>query len=83
MNQIGTVQLDKQIENSIGRWVSSGLYKNANEVIIAGLQLLDDEQKKAAELRSAIQEGLDSGINNNFNPYEHLQNIKSKYNSNV
>ena len=71
--------MDKQIENSIGRWVSSGLYKNANEVIKAGLKLLDDQQKRVLELRSAIQEGLDSGIAYNFNPDEHLQNLKSKY----
>ncbi|MDT3739856.1 MAG: type II toxin-antitoxin system ParD family antitoxin [Candidatus Kapabacteria bacterium] len=79
MNQIGTVQLDKQMENSIGRWVSSGLYKNANEVIKAGLKLLEDEEKRVLELRSAIQEGLDSGIAYNFNPEEQLQNLKSNY----
>ncbi len=79
MNQIGTVQLDKQMENSIGRWVSSGLYKNANEVIKAGLKLLEDEEKRVLELRRAIQEGLDSGIAYNFNPEEQLQNLKSNY----
>lgn len=83
MNQIDNIQLDKQIENSIGRWVSSGLYKNANEVIKAGLKLLDDEQKRVSELRSAIQEGLDSGIAYNFNPDEHLQNLKTQNKADV
>ena len=79
MNQVGTVKLDKQMENSIGRWVSSGQYKNANEVIKAGLKLLEDEEIRVLELRSAIQEGLDSGITYNFNPEEHLHSLKSNY----
>lgn len=41
--------------------VESGRYGSTSEVIRAGLRLLEDEQRKVAELRAAIDQGLASG----------------------
>ncbi|RYD66979.1 MAG: type II toxin-antitoxin system ParD family antitoxin [Sphingomonadales bacterium] len=41
--------------------VASGRYGSMSEVIRAGLRLLEDEEQRFAELRTAIEEGLASG----------------------
>ncbi|MDP4185893.1 MAG: type II toxin-antitoxin system ParD family antitoxin, partial [Bacteroidota bacterium] len=38
-----------------------GRYKNASEVVCAGLRLLEEEENKVIALKEAIQEGIDSG----------------------
>jgi antitoxin ParD1/3/4 len=39
---------------------------------------LEDEENKIIALREAIQEGLDSGIANDFDPESYLGQLKSK-----
>jgi antitoxin ParD1/3/4 len=58
--------------------IEEGRYKNASEVVRAGLRLLEEEENKINALRSAIQEGIDSGIAHDFNPETHLKNLKAK-----
>lgn len=57
---------------------SQGWYKNASEVIRAGLRLLEEEESKVAALKNAIQEGIDSGIAYDFDPKKHLESLKAK-----
>ena len=63
--------------------LSSGRYKNASEVIRAGLRLLEEEETKIIALKNAIQEGVESGIDYNFNPKMHLKELKAKKRLNV
>ena len=60
-----SVALGEHFEAFVKRQLDSGRYNNASEVIRAGLRLLEDLEKinaeRLAELRKAIQEGLDSG----------------------
>ena len=58
--------------------ISEGRYKNVSEVIRAGLRLLEEEENKAIALKAAIQEGIESGIAQNFNPEKHLEELKSE-----
>ena len=58
--------------------VSAGRYKNVSEVIRAGLRLLEEEEHKIAALKMSIQEGLDSGFSENFDPQKHLKELKAK-----
>lgn len=54
-----------------------------NEVIRAGLRLSEEEEQKRILLRSAIDEGISSGIVDNFDPEDHLLLLKSKKQQNL
>ncbi|MDY5356878.1 MAG: type II toxin-antitoxin system ParD family antitoxin [Candidatus Cryptobacteroides sp.] len=57
--------------------ISQGRYNNASEVIRAGLRLLEDNESQVLALKKAIQEGLDSGIAEDFDPAVHLRTLKT------
>ena len=63
--------------------IAQGRYKNASEVIRAGLRLLEEEERaeeaKLQALRAAIQEGLDSGIVENFDPDAFLAQMHAEW----
>ncbi len=40
--------------------------------------MLEEEESRVIALRSAIQEGIDSGIAKDFDANAHLQSIKAK-----
>ena len=43
----------------VNRWISSGRYQNASEVLRAGLRLLEREEVELSELRARIETGLE------------------------
>jgi antitoxin ParD1/3/4 len=63
--------------------ISEGRYKNASEVIQAGLRLLEEKGNRMVALRVAIQEGIESGTPHDFNPEKHLQILKGKKNGKI
>jgi antitoxin ParD1/3/4 len=77
MGKNTSVSLGDYFDNFIKNRITMGRYKNASEVIRAGLRLLEEEEKKFA-LKSAIQDGIESGIAEDFNPENHLKELKSK-----
>ena len=78
MNTNTSVALGNHFQLFVESKVSQGRYKNASEVIRAGLRLLEEEEQRIVLLKSAIKEGLDSGIATDFNPKEHLKSLKAK-----
>jgi antitoxin ParD1/3/4 len=82
MRQNTSVSLGDYFESFVENKISEGRYKNASEVIRAGLRLLEDEEHKIAALKNALQDGKNSGIAQNFNPGKHLENIKATKKSN-
>ena len=46
-------------------------------MIRAGLRLLEEEENRIAAIKSAIEEGIESGIAKNFNAKKHLENLKA------
>lgn len=76
MGKNTSIALGEHFEEFIKYRISEGRYKNASEVIRAGLRLLEEEEQKFHALRNAIQEGIDSGIAVNFDPKKHLQELK-------
>ncbi|MBP2616047.1 type II toxin-antitoxin system ParD family antitoxin [Chryseobacterium jejuense] len=78
MGRNTSVSLGDYFEDFVDHKVSEGRYKNASEVIRAGLRLLEEEENKIQLLKNAIQEGIDSGIATDFNPEKHLESLKSK-----
>lgn len=82
MGRNTSVSLGDHFETFIEERVSNGRFKNASEVIRAGLRLLEDEENSIANLRNAINEGIKSGHAKDFNPKKHLASLKSKYHKN-
>jgi antitoxin ParD1/3/4 len=78
MNKNTSISLGSYFDRFIQSRISQGRYKNASEVVRAGLRLLEEEENKMVALREAIQDGIDSGIANDFDPKSHLKELKAK-----
>jgi len=77
MRRNTSVALGDYFEGFVENRISEGRYKNASEVIRAGLRLLEEEENRIKVLKNAIQEGIDSGISKNFNATKHLKALKA------
>jgi antitoxin ParD1/3/4 len=82
MNRNTSISLGSYFDTFIQSRISTGRYKNASEVVRAGLRLLEEEENKMIALRTAIEEGIDSGIDYDFEPKSHLEKLKAKKNLN-
>jgi antitoxin ParD1/3/4 len=78
MGRNTSVSLGNYFESFVDKSVTEGRFKNASEVIRAGLRLLEEEENKIIVLRNAINEGIESGIAENFDPKRHLESLKAK-----
>jgi len=56
-----SVSLSDHFIDFAERQVASGRYGSTSDVVRAGLRLLEEREAKLAELRAAIQVGIDSG----------------------
>ena len=72
-----SVALGSHFDDFIKAQIAQGRYNNASEVIRAGLRLLEDNERQVLALKKAIQEGLDSGIAEYFDPAAHLRTLKA------
>lgn len=72
-----SVALGSYFEDFIKAQISLGRYNNASEVIRAGLRLLADDESRIVALKSAIEEGINSGIAEDFDPQAHLKSLKA------
>jgi antitoxin ParD1/3/4 len=77
MSKNTSISLGNHFDSFVQNRISVGRYKNVSEVIRAGLRLLEEEESKIVALRQAIQEGIESGIANDFDPVQHLENLKA------
>lgn len=82
MSRNTSVSLGDYFESFVDNRVSEGRFKNASEVIRAGLRLLEEEESKIVALNLAIKEGIESGVAKNFNPIKHLETLKANKNKN-
>jgi antitoxin ParD1/3/4 len=78
MGRNTSVSLGNYFEKFVDNTISEGRFNNASEVIRAGLRLLEEEESKIIALKIAINEGIESGIAENFNPNNHLEFLKSQ-----
>ena len=76
MGKNTSVSLGEHFEEFVQFRINEGRYKNASEVIRAGLRLLEEEEQKFYVLKSAIEEGVNSGLAVDFEPDEFLAQIK-------
>ena len=82
MSKNTSISLGSYFDQFIHNRISEGRFKNVSEVVRAGLRLLEEEENRVKALRSAIQEGIDSGIANDFDPKKHLESLKANKRSN-
>ncbi|MFN2395997.1 MAG: type II toxin-antitoxin system ParD family antitoxin [Bacteroidales bacterium] len=78
MNRNTSISIGNYFDEFIKSRISAGRYKNASEVVRAGLRLLEEEENRIIALRTAIQEGMESGIAYDFSPESLLENLKAK-----
>lgn len=83
MMKTTSVALGPHFEEFIQTSISSGRYNNASEVVRSGLRLLEEREQKLAALRAAIEEGIDSGILEDFDAKAYLQELKARNNGQV
>ena len=77
MNRNTSISLGNYFDSFVQNSISKGRFKNASEVIRAGLRLLEEEESKVIALKKAIQEGIDSGIVYDFDSQKHLELLKA------
>lgn len=77
MRRNTSISLGKHFEDFVDDKVSTGRFKNASEVICAGLRLLEEEESKIVTLTKTINEGFESGLAKNFNAKKHLNELKA------
>lgn len=78
MSKNTSITLGNYFDQFIQSILTEGRYKNASEVVRAGLRLLEEEEQKIIALRQAIDEGINSGLAEDFDPEEHLKSLKAK-----
>ena len=83
MGRNTSISLGDHFESFVDNSVSSGRFKNASEVVRAGLRLLEEEESKIASLKKAIEEGISSGRTKSFNAQKHLEKLKAAKRKNV
>lgn len=77
MSKNTSISLGEYFETFIENSIDEGRYKNASEMIRAGLRLLADEETKILLLQKEINEGIKSGVAGKFNPAKHLGILKA------
>ena len=78
MSKNTSISLGDYFENFVQHSISEGRFKNASEVVRAGLRLLEEEENKVLALKKAIQDGMNSPRVEDFNFDEHLSNLKNQ-----
>jgi len=77
MSKNTSISLGNYFDQFVQGILHKGRYKNASEVVRAGLRLLEEEETKMISLKNAIDEGINSGIDESFNPKDHLKMLKA------
>jgi len=78
MSRNTSISIGDYFDSFIQNRISAGRFKNASEVVRAGLRLLEAEENRIIALREAIQEGIESGVAYDFDPDSHLERLKAK-----
>ena len=78
MSRNTSISIGDYFDSFIQNRISAGRFKNASEVVRAGLRLLEEEENRIIALQEAIQEGIESGIAYDFNPESHLEKLKAE-----
>jgi len=78
MGKNTSISLGNHFEDFVNKKIGSGSYNSASEVIRAGLRLLEEREQKLETLRTALIEGEQSGIVENFEADSFLEFLNNK-----
>ena len=78
MSKNTSITLGSYFDQLIVCILREGRFNIASEIVRAGLRLLEEEEKKAIVLKQAIQDGVNSGVDEKFDPETHLGKLKAK-----
>ncbi|MEO6819165.1 MAG: type II toxin-antitoxin system ParD family antitoxin [Ginsengibacter sp.] len=78
MGRNTSVSLGDYFECFVVNKICEGRFKNASEVIRAGLRLLEKEENKLLLPRKAINIGIEGGVAKDFDPVRQLKFLNTK-----
>ncbi|MGI9129556.1 MAG: type II toxin-antitoxin system ParD family antitoxin [Roseomonas sp.] len=79
MTRKTSISLDDHLTKFIDRQLQSGRYATADEVMRAGLRLLEDQEAKLTALQQALVAGEESGQPELFENGTFLGRMRSKH----
>ncbi|AWI26809.1 type II toxin-antitoxin system ParD family antitoxin [Flavobacterium pallidum] len=82
MGKNTSISLGNHFEHFVENTIAHGRFKNASEVVRAGLRLLEDEENRVVMLRNSIEEGIKSGRAENFDSQKFLAQLKASKKAN-
>ncbi|ABE37810.1 type II toxin-antitoxin system ParD family antitoxin [Rhodopseudomonas pseudopalustris] len=74
----GSYKLDEHSEAFVEGLVASGRFETAGDVLRESLRLMEAREAKLDALRAEIQQGLDSGPMEEFDPKTLMEDIKRR-----
>ena len=78
-----TVTLGSHYEEFIQANIAGGRYNNVSEVIRAGLRRLEEDEARLTAIRTALREGEESGIAEDFDPATFVQKLNATYDAEI
>lgn len=79
MGRNTSISLGDHFEDFINQEIKSGRYSSVSEVVRTALRLLESEEKRLKDLRSALVSGEESGFVEDFDSKEHLKKLHKKH----
>ena len=76
MSKDTSVSVDRHFADFIERQVEAGRYQSPNDVVRAGLRLLEEQELKIERLRAALIEGEQSGEPTPFDLADFLDDMR-------
>jgi antitoxin ParD1/3/4 len=81
MNKPVQVTIAEPYDSFVESQLESGAFKSAEDVVEAGLKLLQEEQARIAWLRNALIEGENSGPSVPFDPEDLMDSVRERWKS--
>lgn len=78
MGRNTSISLGDHFEDFINQEIKSGRYSSVSEVVRTALRLLESEEQRLKDLRSALVSGEESGFVEDFDSKEHLKKLHKK-----
>lgn len=79
MGRNTSISLGDHFEDFINQEIKSGRYSSVSEVVRTALRLLETEEQKLKDIRSALESGEQSGFVEDFDSKEFLKMLHKKH----